>query len=252
MTTSPNQFPNRSSTIPDEVADASLAPEGSRPIRLAAVDDHPIFVEGVVATLRRFGESVEWLGAAENFAGLKKALAEWPQEIMLVDLHLGDGSTPDEVVATIAERGIKCIILTSERRPVPIRRAVAAGAVGLILKSDSPEKLVTALREVRDDNFAVSSDLAYTLVTDQKICAHLSPRETEILELLAEGFTRRHVARSFTPPIAESTVATHLERIFDQYRQLGRDVRSTVAAIKEAARDGYVDEWGLGNGSTGS
>lgn len=248
MTSSPTS-PLSSSSIPDEVAAASQAPAGSRPMRLAAVDDHPVFVEGVVATLRRFGEEVEWLGAAESFEGMKAALDSWPEppEIMLVDLHLGDGSTPDEVVSLLQERGIKCVILTSERRPVPIRRAVAAGAVGLILKSDSPEKLVSALREVRDDNFAVSSDLAYTLVTDQKICAHLSPRETEILELLAEGFTRRNVARSFDPPIAESTVATHLERIFDQYRQLGRDVRSTVAAIKEAARDGYVDEWGQGS-----
>lgn len=241
--------PRPGSTAPHRAGEAppeDLSAAAPRPLRLAAVDDHPIFVEGVVATLRRFGESVEWLGAAENFAGLKKALAGWPQlpEIVLVDLHLGDDSTPDEVVSMLTDRGIKCVVLTSERRPVPIRRAVAAGAVGLILKSDSPEQLVTALREVRDDSFAVSSDLAYTLVTDAKICAHLSPRETQILELLAEGFTRRHVARSFDPPIAESTVATHLERIFDQYRQLGRDVRSTVAAIKEAARDGYVDEWG--------
>ena len=208
----------------------------SRAMRLAAVDDHPVFVEGVVATLRRSGENVEWLGTAADFAGLKRALASWPQlpDIMLVDLHLEDGSVPEDVVG--------CVVLTSERRPVPIRRAVQAGAVGLILKSDGPEQLVTALREVRDDSFAVSSDLAYTLVTDAKICAHLSPRETEILELLADGFTRRAVARSFDPPIAESTVATHLERIFAQYRELGRDVRSTVAAIKEAARDGYVDD----------
>ena len=224
----------------------------SRAMRLAAVDDHQVFVEGVVATLRRSGENVEWLGTAADFAGLKRALRDWPQlpDIMLVDLHLEDGSVPEDVVGTLTELGIKCVVLTSERRPVPIRRAVQAGAVGLILKSDGPEQLVTALREVHDDSFAVSSDLAYTLVTDAKICAHLSPRETEILELLADGFTRRAVARSFDPPIAESTVATHLERIFAQYRELGRDVRSTVAAIKEAARDGYVsDRHGGPNGA---
>lgn len=153
--------------------------------------------------------------------------------------HLGGGSEPGVVISELTERGIRCVILTSELRPIPIRRAVAAGAVGLIIKSDPPEKVVDVLTQVANEKFAVSSDLAFTFVNDPNVCARLSPREVEVLQLLTEGHIRRGVARSFDPPLSESTVATYLERILLPYRALGRQVRNTVDAVREATVDGY-------------
>lgn len=208
---------------------------------LGGLDDHPVVIEGVAAVLERAGLGLQWWGSAQTFAELQTEIdARGVPDILLVDLHLGDGSRPEDTFAVLSSQGARCVILTSERRPVPIRRAVANGAVGLVLKSDSAQSMVETITQVARGEFAVSSDLAYALATDEATCARLAPREVEVLESLAQGHTRRAVARSFDPPLSESTVATYLERVFLQYRALGRPVNSTVDAIREATADGYV------------
>lgn len=225
------------------MADQPAAPTAGpgAPIAIAAVDDHPVVVEGLRSALERWGLPFHWLGSARTAAELLALIeaADRPADVVLVDLHLGDESDPEALIGTLSGRGIRCVVLTSENRPIPLRRAVAAGAVGLILKSDPLEHIVSVLEQIDRVGLATSSELAHALVTDEQMCARLAPRELEVLQLLADGHTRRSIARSFSPPISESTVSTYVERIFQQYRLLGRSVRNTVEAVREAAADGY-------------
>ncbi|MCR1784189.1 response regulator transcription factor [Nocardioides carbamazepini] len=216
----------------------------TEPIAIVAVDDHPVVVEGLRSALERRGFAFRWLGSARTAAALHLLLDEAEQEpdLALVDLHLGDGSDSEDLIRTLTGRGIRCVVLTSESRPVPLRRAVAAGAVGLILKSDPLEQIVSVLEQVDQAGLATSSELAHALVTDEQVCARLAPRELEVLQLLADGHTRRSIARAFDPPLSESTVSTYVERVFQQYRLLGRTVRNTVEAVREATADGYFGE----------
>ncbi len=213
-----------------------------RPWRVAAIDDHPVVVAGIVSVLERAGEPIEWLGAATTWGQLQALLKTWahPPDLVFVDLYLGDGSTPEEVISALTAQGIRALVVTSERRPVPIRSAMAAGAVGLVLKSDPPERIGDVLAQLRDGQFAVSSDLAYVIVTDEELMTHLTDREVEILRLLSQGYTRAMVAASLDPPAKPSTVNTHINRCAARYRERGITVSSTVDLLRAADADGYL------------
>lgn len=212
-------------------------------IRLAAVDDHPLVVEGLAAILTRTAPDIRWLGAARNLAGLRDLVMSTtpPPDIVLYDLHLHDESKAADGIDWLAGRGIRSVVLTSEIRPVPIRDAVIAGALGVILKSDETHRIVEVIRQAYSGDFAVSSELAYLLVNDQRMTPHLAPREREALELLASGLPRKTIGRRMDPPVAMSTVVTYFNRICEKYRDLGRDVHTPQDALRAAAQDGYLD-----------
>lgn len=231
-----------------------------RRVRVAAVDDHPIVVAGLASLLSRSSGSdpeggvaaelaprnaprIEWLGESPTLTALQARLAEWDPapDVILYDLYLNDGSDPAEGIASLVERGITVVILTSELRPVPIRQAIKAGATGLILKSDETEKILDVIRAAGLGHFAVSSDLAFVLATDENLVPNLAPRELEVLRLLAEGVPRKSVGNQLTPPVKLATVVTYLNRIAKRYKELGRDVKTSQDAIRAAVEDGYLD-----------
>ncbi|MCI1261287.1 MAG: response regulator transcription factor [Tetrasphaera jenkinsii] len=212
-------------------------------IRLAAVDDHPVVVEGIAAILTRLGPEFEWLGAASSYDSLRTLVESSPvaPDVVLYDLHLHDDSTSGDGIAWLAEQDIRSVILTSDIRPIPIRDAVTAGAQGVILKSDAPESIIDVLRQVHAGDFAVSSELAHLLVNDDRMAPHLAKREREALELLESGLPRKVIGSKMDPPIAMSTVVTYLNRICARYRDLGRPVNGPADALRAAAADGYLD-----------
>ncbi len=212
-------------------------------IRLAAVDDHPVVVEGLGAILTRCAPDMEWLGAAHDLVGLREMVtaSAQPPDLVLYDLHLHDDSKPADGIAWLTTKGIRSVVLTSEIRPVPIREAVMAGAMGVILKSDDPDRIIDVIRQAHAGDFAVSSELANLLVSDKHMTPHLAPRELEALELLASGLPRKTIGRRMDPPVAMSTVVTYFNRICEKYRDLGRDVHTPQEALRAAAQDGYLD-----------
>lgn len=223
-----------------------MSAEGlGRRIRVTAVDDHPIVVEGIAALLTRTDSDFEWLGSSTSAEQLERRLADGSldPEIVLFDLFLGDGSDPAASIARVAARGIRVVVLTAEARPVPLRAAVRAGAQGLILKSDDVDAILRVLRSVIDGDFAVSSELAFALVTDEELVPHLSARELEVLRLLADGVPRKSVGQWLEPPVKLSTVVTYLNRICSRYQEMGREVLGSSDAVREAIVDGYLPDF---------
>lgn len=224
--------------------DAVGSPEPrTSPIRIAAVDDHPIVVEGLISLVARDAPDVIWVGRSGSWADLQQRLREWETlpDLVLYDLHLHDGSRPTEGIASLRGRGITVVILTSEVRPIPIRRAVQAGALGVVLKSDPVDGIVEVIRSAAAGEFAVSSELAFLLITDETLAAQLAPRELEALELLAEGVPRKSIGARMRPPVTLATVVTYLNRVCARYQALGRDVVTPADAVRAAAEDGYLD-----------
>ena len=210
--------------------------------RVVAVDDHPVVVEGVMAMVTRESPDIELVGNATTWEGLRKVLTglDRAPDLALVDLHLGDGSDPNNYIAELTERGIRVVVLTSEIRPIPIRQALVAGAVGLALKSDPPDQIVRVVRAAASGDFAVFSDLAFVLITDAAMAARLAPREIEVLSLLADGVPRKSVGSRMDPPVSTSTVVTYLNRACERYREIGREVYSSGDAVRAAQADGFL------------
>ncbi|MEI2819857.1 MAG: hypothetical protein V9E81_06400 [Marmoricola sp.] len=111
----------------------------------------------------------------------------------------------------------------------------------MCLKSDEPDLIVNVLRSAAGGEFAVSSDLAFVLMTDAELTAKLAPREIEALQLLADGVPRKSVGERMDPPVAMSTVVTYLNRACARYREMGVDVQSPRDAVRAAIQDGYFD-----------
>lgn len=215
-------------------------------VRVVAVDDHPIVVEGIMSLIRSQTNDVELVGSAPTWSGLKAVIAALPAppDIALVDLHLAEEDAY-EAIEVLSSSGIRVLLLTSELRAIPIRRAMAAGASGLALKSDPVTDILDVLQQVAAGQEAVSSDLAFALVSDESLVAHLAPREVEVLSLLADGVPRKSVGSRLDPPVALSTVNTYINRACVRYRELGRQISSPRDVIRAATEDGHLDGFTL-------
>ncbi|MFN8099262.1 MAG: hypothetical protein U0Q21_13355 [Dermatophilaceae bacterium] len=213
------------------------------PIRVVALDDHPIVVEGVLSLVSRTAPDIELLASATTWPELVAALdgLDTMPDVALVDLHLTTDDESQTAIETLTARGVPVVVLTSELRPVPIQRAVAAGAVGLALKGDPVDQIVATLRAAGESEYAVSSDLAFVLLSDRTLAAQLAPREVEVLALLADGVPRKLVGSSMEPPVSASTVNTYLNRACARYREMGRHVWSPRDVVRAAIADGHID-----------
>ena len=214
-------------------------------LRVGAVDDHPYVLKGILWTLRELAPWVTVVATASSVAQLLAA-GGGSADVVLLDLDLGvpeddQEADPTRNVQTIRAAGPEVLILTAEERPVPVRRAVAAGAVGLVLKSDPEWQLIEALRLARTGELAVSSRLAHALLTDPDLVGHLAPRELQVFQLLAQGVGRPDIGKLLDPPAATSTVDTYLKRVAKTYRSLGRQTFNAYETLQHVIQDGHVD-----------
>lgn len=210
-------------------------------LRLAAIDDHDIVLLGVLALLQQEAPDMEIVAVGTTPEELVDKLADSePVDVCLVDLNLAEGCHAEDAIALLTKHAKAFLVYTSNVTPVPIRRAIAAGAGGVALKSDPPATLVESIRDVAAGDFAVSSDLAYILANDQRVAPQLTSREQEALRLLASGVPKKAIGSQMDPPVEASTVATYFNRIAARYVALGRDVSGTTGVMREALKDGYL------------
>lgn len=210
-------------------------------LRVAAVDDHPVVLAGLQAVESASIGELQLVHAVTEPDELFERIRTRPVDVVLVDLQLKDGLKGPEVVAQLDELGVPSVVYTAELRPLPIRRAMAAGALGLALKNDPMDGLIRTIRSAAAGEFAVSSQLAHVLIKDDSLTPRLAPREIEVLELLHQGIPRKSVGRLMNPPASDSTVDTYLRRVSGKYRQLGRTVNGVPDALGHAERDGYFE-----------
>jgi DNA-binding NarL/FixJ family response regulator len=115
-----------------------------------------------------------------------------------------------------------------------LRRALQLGAAGYILKSGGRRELLQALETVSSGRRFVQGDLAANLADDAEQTAVITPRERQILALVAEGSENKQIARRLG--IAEDTVKTYLRNLFTRW-----GVTSRAEAVATALRLGVID-----------
>lgn len=205
-------------------------------VRIGLVEDHPTMVLGTTAVLNA-QHDMHVVAAASSVPELLAWGARF--EVVLLDLHLGDDSSPSQNISALAEVAAHVIVYTSGERPESVRQAARAGADAVLRKSEDPSKLIEAIRStVRGIPF-VSADWADALDTDTEfIAANLTSREAEVLALYASGETAKRVAAELF--ISKETVYDHVHRIRAKYANLDRAAPTKLDLLRRAIEDGIV------------
>ena len=195
-------------------------------IRVVLVDDHQLLRTGL-ASLLEAADGIAVVGEAGDGEQALAVLAATPD----VDVVLMDLSMPvlDGVAATARVRTehpeVRVVVLSSFAEHARVRDAVAAGAVGYVLKDSTPDELVAAIRAAAGGHAPLDPRVAGALLPGTSEPAPLlSARETEVLHLAAQGLPNKQIARSLG--IAERTVKVHLGNVF---RRIGVQDRTSAA-----------------------
>ncbi|WP_028280094.1 response regulator transcription factor [Arthrobacter sp. H5] len=203
--------------------------------RVLLIDDHDVVRAGLRAILGSQPE-FEVVGEATNGdSGVRQALVLLP-DVVLMDLSIGAGMDGVQATRRITAEApdIRVLVFTTYDSDADIVRVIDAGATGYLLKDSTPAELYAAIRAAARGQATLSAPVASVLLKRmQQPETALTPREAEILELLASGLSNRELSRTLY--VSETTIKTHLLHI---YRKLGVDTRS--AAIAEAGQRGLT------------
>lgn len=203
--------------------------------RIAIIDDHPVVASGVLRHLESSGARIAVVAetrTVEEFLAL-----DHPVDVVLLDLHLSQGIAYDHI-PRLADIGCKVLIYTTEQRPVPLRKAVEAGAVGVVLKGDPLPTVVDAVATVVAGGFYVSGPLAAALIHDPSLVTDLSQQQQQILRCIDEGLDYRAVAR--VNGIGINTVKEHLARVRDKLRLRGIEPGNAHHLTRRARDEGHL------------
>ncbi len=205
-------------------------------IRVLVVDDHPVVRRGLRAVVDDLPE-VSAVGEAADGAAALDLLAALPADrrpdVVLMDLQMGTGMHGVEATRRITALPDPpaVLVLTTYSTDADILAAVEAGATGYLLKDAPPEDLAAAIQATARGETVLAPPVAARLLGRVRAGRpSLSPREAEILQLLAEGLPNRQISKRLF--ISEATVKTHLVHVYDK---LGVDSRTSAVAAGLAA-----------------
>ena len=188
--------------------------------RILVCDDHPVFRGGLAAALEA-EDDLEVVGEVGSIAELREGLAAGAADLVLLDVDLPDGSG-DTVVAEVAGHA-HVVMLSAHDQPNLVRRAMQDGAVGYIRKDAEPTELLRLVRRAAEGKTALSGDMALRLADSlrrdpderafDEALASLSPRQREVVALIADGRSNREIADELC--ISEGTVKNYVTRILE-------------------------------------
>jgi len=207
-------------------------------IDIAAVDDHPIILDGVAAWVMAADSGIRVIATAATVAALLAGPGR-RAHVVLLDLDLADGTTADRNVAAILEADPAVLVLSVSDKPAAVRAAMRAGALGYVLKNEPTAQIRAAIKAVAAGNAWISPHLAYIFATDDAAdWPVLSQQETRALQLYATGMPLKSVARKMT--ISEETAKQYLGRVREKYSRAGRAAPTKLELYYRAVEDGHL------------
>jgi DNA-binding NarL/FixJ family response regulator len=213
-------------------------------VRVVIVDDDDLMRAGLRAVLSS-DESIEVVGEAGDGRGAAPLARSLRPDVILMDVRMPDLdgiAATREVLAAAPEARV--VILTTFEQDDYIFGALRAGASGFLLKRTSPEDLVAAIHTVAGGDSLLSPSVTRTVVDRMarqpppdaaayKRLEQLTPREREVLELIARGLSNGEIAAALV--VEESTVKTHVKRILGKLH-----LRDRVQAVIFAYESGLT------------
>lgn len=211
-------------------------------LRIVVIDDHTLFREGLQSLLSRHGIEVV-ASVSDGQEGIRQA-QELKPDIVLLDMRM-PGMSGLEVLKQLQQYNFKSpvVMLTTSGDEHDLVEALRNGAKGYLLKDMEPDNVVAALREIVHGETVVAPNLAqilakvvkgeYPLEPEPSPLDDLTPREHQILSLLAEGQSNKVIARNLG--ISDGTVKLHVKAILRKLNIHSR-VEAAVIAVEHGLR----------------
>ncbi len=207
-------------------------------LRILIIDDHTLFRVGLEGLLTSRG--IEVVASVGSGHEAQRLVDELNPDIILLDMRM-PGINGLEVLTMLREKNdsLPIVMLTTSTEESDLLKSLRSGAQGYLLKDMEPDELVLALREIVAGKTVVAPDLAPILAKavqgkitekeekDDSPFSALTPRETEILGLLAEGQSNKAIARNLG--ISDGTVKLHVKAILRKLCVHSRVVAAVLA-----------------------
>ena len=213
---------------------AGVSPTGKPRVLLA--DDHRMVAEGLKGLLT---EEFDLVGIVEDGRAMVKAARDLKPDVIVADISMPYLNGIDALVQLRQiNPKVRVVFLTMHRDTAYARRALQAGALGFVLKHSAPAELVLAVRAALQGRTFIAPDLAAELLRstakkETDPAAALTPRQREILKLLAEGQSAKRIAAALN--LSARTVEDHKYRLMET---LG--IENNVELIHFAIKHGLI------------
>jgi len=213
-------------------------------VKLLVADDHKIFRQGIKKLLEEEPDLQVVGEAADGREAVKKA-TELKPDVILMDIAMANlnGLEATKQIKKVLP-DVKVIMLTMHKNEEYVLQSFQAGASGYILKEGAVEELVSAIRSIHQDKSVLSPTISKTLIDaylrkmetgkTETPFDLLTDREREVLQLIAEGYTNREVAKSLF--ISVKTVEAHRAHIMQKL-----NIHEIARLVKYAIQKGLVD-----------
>ena len=217
------------------------------PIRVLVVEDQPNILKAQTKLLSQFGD-IEVVGEALSGEQALEMLDDLKPDVLLLDLGLPRMSGMDVTRSVKASHpNIEILIFTIFDEEEKVIEAVVAGAAGYLLKGTEVEKIVQAIKDVKEGGSVIQPNLARALLKLIKPAQKETPapagredgggkltkRELEILQIIAKGLSNNEAAKVLG--LSKATIRTHLEHIYEKL-----DVTNRLEAVTEGLREGII------------
>lgn len=210
-------------------------------VKVLVTDDHQIIVDGLKSLLNS-SEDIKVIGEANNGREAIKIIENVEVDIVLMDIDM-PVMNGIETLREISRRrlDVKVIILSMHHETGMIKSLIDLGAMGYLLKSSSQEELFTAIRKVAGGQQFFSTQVTLSLLnkpqnlhnSESEAAGLLTERETEILKLIAEGFSNKEIGTKLF--ISHRTVDTHRTNLMKKLQ-----VENIAGLISYAIKNGIV------------
>jgi two-component system, NarL family, nitrate/nitrite response regulator NarL len=212
---------------------------GRKRVRVLVADDHPLYREGVVRALSASGQ-VEIVAEAEDGRSALEQIQEHSPDVALLDYKLPELDGVAVTHAVVREQlPVRVLLVSAFTDSGVVYKALETGAAGFVSKEARREEIVDAVLACARGENVVPPDVAAGLVSEIRLRKQddspaLTPREQEILHLIAAGKSLPEIAKELY--LGLTTVKTHVQHL---YEKLG--VSDRAAAVATAMRRGLIE-----------
>lgn len=218
-------------------------------IKVILADDHTLVRAGIKSLLQSI-KGVEVIGEADNGRAALKLIEQTPPDIVLLDIAMSELNGLDTAARVSKEfPEVKIMILSMHASEEYVLQALRAGASGYLLKESAPNELEIALRAVARGETYLSPVISRHVVDDylRRVGSnssnekfnepfpheHLTPRQREILQLIAEGNSTKEIAGKLN--LSVKTVETHRMQMMERL-----NIRDVAGLVRYAIRSGII------------